>query len=106
MTENDLTNEVGDLLLGNLGIKNMNNGIGALSKENIKSALVYGLLFGIFAILDGIITTGSIFNIDWKLLVNSGIIAGLGTTVSLIKNLLTTNKGNFVGTIKVIPPIE
>jgi hypothetical protein len=77
----------------------MKNGLLKLSKENLQSAIVYGLLS--IALL--IISKGTVFGLDWKVLLDVGI---LGILTSLVKNLLTTEKGNFIGTVKVIPEIE
>jgi glycyl-tRNA synthetase alpha subunit len=80
-------------------IKTMQNGIGKLSLENIYSALVYGVV----AVALYIIAQGTVFGLDWRMLVDIG---ALGILSSFVKNLMTTDKGNFVGVVKVIPPIE
>lgn len=67
----------------------------------VKSALVSGFLMAFLAIAGYIIAVGDIFAIDWKLLVNVGVIALLTSIVSLIKAGMTTSSGNFVGAIKV-----
>jgi len=71
------------------------NGIGVISWINVKSALVYGLL----AVLMAIIANKSIFGLDWRVLVDTAV---MGVLVSFVKNFLTTNDGNFVGVVKVI----
>jgi len=82
-----------------LNNNNMKNGLGKLSVENLQSAIVYGLL----AVALFVISKGTVFGLDWKALVDVGV---LGVLTSLVKNLLTTDKGNFVGAVKVIPPTE
>lgn len=82
--------------------ENMKNGIGKLSWINIKSAIVYGLVAGLLAIGMYVIEIGSIFAIDWAKLADAGVMAMVVTLVSLIKNLLTTEAGNFLGVVKVI----
>lgn len=71
------------------------NGIGVISWINVKSALVYGLL----AVLMAIIANKSIFGLDWRILVDTAV---MGVLTSFVKNFLTTNDGNFVGVVKVI----
>lgn len=87
--------------------------MGKISWVNIKSALVYGVLtaivFAILAMAGYVLQIGDIFGIDWKALVNTGVIAfitGIVMGVSIIKNLLTTDDGKFMDTVKVIPPTE
>lgn len=71
------------------------NGIGVISWINVKSALVYGLL----AVILAIIAHGSIFGLDKYALVD---VAVMGILTSFVKNFLTTNDGNFAGVVKVI----
>ena len=78
---------------------NMENGILKLSWVNVWSALVYGVL----AMAQYVISQGTVIGLYWKILVDVGV---LGLLSSLIKNILTTNQGNFVGLIKVIPPVK
>ena len=77
--------------------KFMQNGVGKLSWTNIKSALVYGLVFGVMAVLMYMVEIGTVFALDWKLMVDAFVFGVIG---SLIKNLLTTNDGNFAGLVK------
>lgn len=81
----------------------MKNGILKLNWENVKSALVYGLMWGILAIIIQIKEIGSIFNLDWYMLANVFVMALIGFVIPIIKNLFTTKSGNFLGVIKVIP---
>ena len=73
---------------------------------NIKSALVYGLLSALLAICVYAVGIGDVFKMDWKALVNAGFFAFLMALVSLLKNLLTTDSGKFMGLTQVITPIE
>lgn len=66
-----------------------------ISWVNVKSALVYGLLAMVLAI----IAHKSIFGLDWYALID---VAVMGILTSFVKNFLTTNDGNFVGVVKVI----
>lgn len=86
------------------------NGLFQLSWANIKSAIVYGLLtvLAIFAlsIFQSILDVGSIFGLDWKSIIDHSVIATIPlliTGVSLFKNFLTNNKGQFLGVTEVIP---
>lgn len=86
------------------------NGLFTLTKANVKSAVVYGLLtLGISFVLafaQGVLQAGSIFGLDWKGIVDSSVIATIPvliTLVSLAKNLLTDNQGKFLGQTEVIP---
>ena len=79
---------------------NMENGIFKLNWVNVKSALIYGLIFGLVAVVGYMLKVGTVFALDWHILVDSFVFGFLG---SVIKNLLTTSEGNFVGLVKVIP---
>lgn len=81
-----------------------------LNWTNIKSAVVYGLVSMAFAavvtIAESIFSHGSIFGLDWHHLIDTGAMAALGVFVSVtsvIKNLLTDDKGRFLGAVTVIP---
>ena len=89
-----------------LNNKNMNNGIFKLDWVNIKSALVYGGFWALLTVLIQIQEAGSIYGLDWKTLLNAGILAFIAIIISLVKNLLTTNSGNFAGVVKVIPDVK
>ena len=79
------------------------NGIFKLGWVNVKSALVYGLLSAILAIGMYMLSVGSVFSLDFHELINAGVFGFLGVIISLVKNLLTTNSGNFLGAVEVIP---
>jgi len=88
----------------------MNSGIFKLDWVNVKSAIAYGLvtmvLVFILSVVEGVIKHGSIFGVDWKIIIDSGVIASfsvLSVVVSIVKNLFTTDKGNFLGVATVIP---
>lgn len=76
------------------------NGIFQLDWVNVKSAIVYGLIIGLGAMFAIAFSVGDLWALDWKILINAGVFAFLG---SLVKNLLTTNKGKFIGIVDVIP---
>ena len=79
------------------------NGIFKLDWVNVKSALVYGLLSAILAIGMYMLSVGSVFSLDFHELINAGVFGFLGVIISLVKNLLTTNSGNLLGAVEVIP---
>ncbi len=80
--------------------KNM-NGIGTLSWINVKSALVFGVIVGIGAIIVYTFKVGDIFKLDWHTLVNSFYFGFAGVFLSLVKSLITTNSGS-VGGVQVV----
>lgn len=111
--EYDLTDMVGQSLLDKQMNKNMKNGMFKLDWANIKSAVVYGLLtLGVtflLSVVETILKAGSVFHINWHQVVDGGAMAVLPvfiTMISLLKNLLTTNSGKFLGIVKVVPPVE
>jgi hypothetical protein len=77
-----------------------------LTDENWKSAVVYGLLWGLLAVLLEVQSAGSIYKVDWKMAADSGIVASIAFAISVIKNLLTTKAGKFLGMVKVIPEVK
>ena len=85
-------------------LKENNNmqGIFKLDWANCKSALVYGILWGILVMAIYAYQVGDLWKLDFHNLVNTGIFAFLGTVVSLLKNLLTNNKGQFIGKFDVV----
>ena len=92
--EQEFTEVVGEeLLKSNLEKQYMKNGIFKLTKNNLKSAVVYGLV----AVAVVIISEGTIFGLDWKALTDVGILAVL---TSIVKNLLTTDTSEFLGIVK------
>lgn len=72
---------------------------------NIKSALMYGLLWGVLAIFVKVSEIGNIFALDWKDLLNAGVMAFLAIMIVLLRNFFTSNDGKFIG-VKVIPEIK
>lgn len=86
------------------------NGLFTITKANVKSALVYGLLvLGASFLLAGaqsVLQAGTIFGLDWKHIVDSAVIATLPIGIaglSLFKNFLTDSRGKFLGKTEVIP---
>lgn len=77
-----------------------------ISWINIKSGLIYGLLWAILAVFVRILAVGDVFKLNWMELLNIFIMGGLGVFISLLKNLLTTTDGKFVDLVKVIPPTK
>lgn len=78
----------------------------SLDANNVRSALVYGILTAFMLMAVYVVGIGDIFKIDYRSLLNIGVMSLLTTFVSLVKNLLTNSKGEFAGVVKVIPPIK
>lgn len=105
--EYDATDAVGQSLLkDNLKFNNMQNGLFKVSKANVQSAIVYGLLWGLLSVLLQVQQAGSIFGLDWKAIADAGVLAVIAVVITLLKNLFTTDAGNFLGLVKVVPPTE
>lgn len=81
----------------------MDSGIFKLDWTNVWSALVYGLIIGLGATVVYAISVGDLWALDWKIMVNTGVFAFLG---SILKNLFTTDSGKFLGIVKVIPTVK
>lgn len=72
-----------------------------LTWSNVKGAIVSAVITGVLAIVGYIIGVGDVFNIDFRALVNVGSLSALTAITSLIKSLLTTKSGDFVGAVAV-----
>ena len=77
------------------------SGLFALNWTNIKSALVSAVITAILAGAGYIIGVGNVFQIDVHAFVNVLALSALTALVSVIKSLLTTSQGNFVGAVAV-----
>lgn len=64
---------------------------------DVKDALAVGVITFLFVIIVEIIAAKTIFGLDWKTLLNDGVIAGLGVIGSFLKSLLTTSSGTLAG---------
>ena len=64
-------------------------------------AVFLGIITAILVVLVEIKNVGSIYGLDWKTLLNDGIISLIASIASIIQSLLTTEKGNLVGAIKI-----
>jgi di/tricarboxylate transporter len=69
-----------------------------LSLATIQGALVSAVLVALFAVIQYFLNLGDIFAVDWKTLLNLGVLTALG---SLVKNVLTNSEGLIGGVIKV-----
>ena len=85
-------------------------GLFKLTGANVRSALVYGALFFVLtlflAVAQNVLNAGTIFGLDWKAIIDSSVVATLPSLIvglSLLKNLLTNDKGEFLGVAEVIP---
>lgn len=81
-----------------------------LTWSNVKSALIYGVLslvvMFLYTVGNSIIDAGTIFGLDWKAILDKGVVESLSVFVfgvSILKNLLTNNRGEFLGLTEVIP---
>ncbi len=72
-----------------------------ITLAQLKSALVSTVLVAVMAIIGYITGVGDIFSLDWKVLINIGVMALLAGLASVIKNLLTTDSGNFAGVLNI-----
>ena len=91
----DIYEEVVDeILLEKYKDKNM-SGIFKLAKENIYSAIIYGVL----SVALYIISKGTVFGLDLKAIIDIGILAIL---TSFVKNFLTTSEGKFAGLVDTV----
>ena len=104
MLYNDITEEVGHYQFTKNRNKSMKSPLFKLSWTEIKSALVYALLTALAAMLAYIVGLGDIFSISIKPLVNIGAMSLAVGILSVIKNLLTTSEGDFLGAVKVKEP--
>jgi len=85
-------------------IENKMNGIFQLDWDNIRSAITSVLLTAVLGLLMYVVGVGDVWKIDFHSVVNIFSIAIATGLVSLIKNFLTTDKGQFLGVTQVIPP--
>lgn len=77
---------------------------------NIKSAIVYGLLTMVVTFIASVAVTvyhaGTFYGIDWAHTIDQAGIEALGffvAGISVLKNILTNDKGKFLNTVTVIP---
>lgn len=105
----DISEQVGDYYFNPK--ENMQNGLFKLDWANVRSAVVYGILTivvcFVLSVVESIVKAGSIFGLDWHKVIDGGVLSSLSFFVvilSLVKNLLTTDKGNFLGITKVVSP--
>lgn len=82
----------------------MSSGFLQLDWANVKSAIVYGILTALLSMALYAVSVGDVFALNSHALTNAGVFGGLSVLISLFKNLLTDNGGNFLGAVKVIPP--
>lgn len=82
----------------------MQTGLFKFSWADFKSALIYGALWGGLTVAIKITEIGSIFDLNWKELIDIFAMTGLAIAITLVKNLLTTKDGNFLGAVRVKDP--
>lgn len=74
-----------------------------LNKTNFKSAFIYVVLSAAVQVTTYVVTLGDVYTVNTRALVNIGVLSFLMGITSLLKNLLTTDEGKFLGLVKVIP---
>lgn len=84
----------------------MNSKFLTINFVNIKGALVSGVLMALFMMLIAIKATGSIYNLDYKALVDVGAMALTTSFISLLKSFFTDETGTFAGAVKVADKVE
>ena len=102
--EFDKTEDFGDALQYQHYKLNENNNMSKFFNWNLKdvvSALMSSLLMALIAVLGYVMQVGDIFGINLRTLTNIGVMAGLTGIVSLLKTLLTTSEGNFLGGVSI-----
>jgi len=67
----------------------------------LKGAVVSGLIMGLLAIIAVVLQAGTIFNLDWQVVINAGVLGFLSAIASVVKSLGTNVEGNFLGAVKV-----
>lgn len=95
--EFDFTEKVGNRLLEN-NLKGDNN-MFDLSWGNVKSALVTALVTALLGMAGYVIGLNDVFKIDFHSLVNIGSLSALTAIISLLKNFLTSERGEFLGVV-------
>lgn len=75
--------------------KSMNSGIFKLNWKDIASAVVSAV---VIAILGYLATLTNFYTLSFHQVINIGIAAGV---TSLLKSFMTTDSGNFVGTVAI-----
>lgn len=73
----------------------MNSNFFRLKWEDVWGAVVSSVLV---ALLGYVLMVGDVFSLDWRTVINTAVMAGAG---SLLKALLTTEDGKFVGMVQV-----
>lgn len=71
------------------------------SMKDVYSALMSVLITVLIAVGVYVTNVGSIWKIEWKALVDIGVMAGIVAVVSMLKSLLTTKDGKFAGVVKI-----
>lgn len=78
---------------------NRENKMFTLSIGNIKSALVSAFVTALLGMAGYVIGLNDVYNINIHSLVNIGVLSLLTAIVSLLKNFLTSNNGEFLGVV-------
>lgn len=83
--------------------KIMNSKLFNFNFIDLQRALSLGLCLAIVIVISYIIKAGTIWGLNWMDILSSGIIGFLGVLGSFLRTLLTTQDGNFIGLVQVMP---
>ncbi len=74
-----------------------------VSWVNVKSALISAFVTAVLGMAGYVIGVGDLFKLNLHALINVGALSALTAIVSILKAFLTTDKGEFMGVVKVHP---
>lgn len=83
--------------------QNKNSIMFNINLTNIKSALISAFVTAVLGMAGYVIGIGDVFKLDGHALVNVGALSALTAIVSILKAFFTTEKGEFLGVVKVHP---
>lgn len=73
----------------------------SLNKKDIYDAIIVTFLIAFLSMLGYVQQLGSIYLIDYKVLLDIGSMSLIGTIAVLVKSLLTNNAGKFMGKVGI-----
>lgn len=71
------------------------NGILSMSLKDLARAVIIAIIVAVGSYILGV---GDVWSLDWHVLTNSAVLAGIA---SILTSLGTTNKGNFAGAVPI-----
>ncbi len=69
--------------------------------NEVKNALVWVVLTAIVVVLAYVISVGDIFKLDWRVMINLGVLSLCNGVISLIKSFMTNYEKGTIAGIKV-----